>query len=67
MNYRTVAMSAGLAVASLVGGLAGATPTVGVVFNNVLATGTDNKDIDTRAHVNLPATATAGEIGRAHV
>jgi quercetin dioxygenase-like cupin family protein len=61
MDYRTVAMSAGLAVASLVGGLAGATPTVGVVFNNVLATGTDNKDIDTRAHVNLPATATAGD------
>ena len=57
MDNRIAATIAGLAAAGLFYGFAGATPTVGTVFNNVLATGTDNKDIDTRAHVALPAAA----------
>jgi quercetin dioxygenase-like cupin family protein len=56
MDNRTIAVIAGLAAAGLAGGLAGATPTVGTVFNNVLATGTINKDIDTRARVAVPET-----------
>jgi quercetin dioxygenase-like cupin family protein len=55
MENRTIAVIAGLA-AGLAGGLAGATPTVGTVFNNVLATGTINKDIDTRARIAVPGT-----------
>jgi quercetin dioxygenase-like cupin family protein len=56
MDNRTFAVIAGLAATCLAGGLAGATPTVGTVFNNVLATGTINKDIDTRARVAVPST-----------
>jgi hypothetical protein len=56
MENRTIAVIAGLAAACLAGGLAGATATVGTVFNNVLATGTINKDIDTRARIAVPDT-----------
>src|SRR5438552_18881603 len=56
MNKSTkYVLGAGMAL-GLIAGLATATTTVGIAFNNVLSTGTIEKDIRTRAHVALPGT-----------
>lgn len=42
--------------ASIVAGLAMATPTIGAFFNVILSTGTVNQDVHAHAHVALPGT-----------
>jgi len=57
MNKITKYVLGGGLVLCVVAGVTLATPTVGTAFNNILSTGTIDKDIDTRAHVALPGTA----------
>ena len=62
MNTRTKLIAGTVALAALVGGLAFATPIVGLVFGAILSTGSTNSDVNVRAHVAVPATATASEV-----
>jgi quercetin dioxygenase-like cupin family protein len=61
MNKITKYVLGGGLVLCVVAGVTLATPTVGVAFNNILSTGTIEKNIDTRAHVALPGTEEPGE------
>ena len=56
MKQKTRLILGGLALASVVGGLAMATPTLGVVSNVITASGTVNHHIYSHAHVALPGT-----------
>jgi quercetin dioxygenase-like cupin family protein len=55
MNKTKVLLGGALA-ASIVAGLALATPTVGAWYNVILSTGTVNRDVHAHAHVALPGT-----------
>ena len=54
MKTKTKFVVGAAGVASIVAGLALATPTVGAWYNVILSTGTDNHDVHARAHVALP-------------
>ena len=56
MNKETKILAGSALAASLIAGLALATPTIGAWYNNVLATGTVNRDVHAHAHVALPGT-----------
>ena len=45
---------AGISAAVVIAGVALATPTIGLLYNNILVTGTANRDIHAHAHVALP-------------
>ena len=54
MKKRTKWVLAGFAAAGILAGVALATPTVGLFYNNILVTGTSNHDIHAHAHVAIP-------------
>jgi len=54
MKRKTKFILAGVAAACAVAGLAMATPSLEVLYNAILATGTVNHDIHAHAHVALP-------------
>jgi quercetin dioxygenase-like cupin family protein len=45
---------AGISAAVVIAGVALATPTIGLIYNNILVTGTANRDIHAHAHVAVP-------------
>jgi quercetin dioxygenase-like cupin family protein len=51
MKTNTKLQLAGITAAIVIAGVALATPTVGLIYNNILATGTANRDIHTHAYV----------------
>ena len=55
MNKTKVLLGSALA-ATIVAGLAMATPTIGAWYNVILSTGTVNRDVHAHAHVALPGT-----------
>src|SRR5260370_16560760 len=55
MNKTKVLLGGALA-ASIVAGLAMATPTIGAWYNVILSTGTVNRDVHAHAYVALPGT-----------
>jgi quercetin dioxygenase-like cupin family protein len=56
MNKERKILAGSALAASLIAGLALATPTIGAWYNVVLATGTVNRDVHAHAHVALPGT-----------
>ena len=54
MNKTTKLIGGGLIGACAVAGLVMATPSLVIVYNNILSTGTQNNDIHAHAHVALP-------------
>jgi quercetin dioxygenase-like cupin family protein len=56
MKTNTKLRLAGISAAVVIAGVALATPTVGLFYNNILVTGTSNRSIDTHAHVAVPGT-----------
>lgn len=54
MKTNTKLRLAGVSAAVVIAGVALATPTVGLIYNNILVTGTANRNIDTHAHVAVP-------------
>src|ERR1700739_3271375 len=56
MNMKTKFILGGACVASVIAGLAVATPTIGAWYNVILSTGTVNRDVSAHAHVALPGT-----------
>lgn len=56
MKRKTKVLLGGALAASIVAGLALATPTIGAWYNVILSTGTVNHDVHARAHVALPGT-----------
>ena len=56
MKTNTKLLLAGISAAVVTAGVALATPTVGLFYNNILATGTANRDIHAHAHVAVPGT-----------
>jgi len=56
MKKETKILCGGALVASIVAGLAMATPTIGAWYNVILSTGTVNQDIHAHAHVALAGT-----------
>jgi quercetin dioxygenase-like cupin family protein len=56
MNKETKVLLGSALTASLIAGLAMATPTIGAWYNVILSTGTVDRDVHARAHVALPGT-----------
>jgi quercetin dioxygenase-like cupin family protein len=56
MNKGTKILLGSALTASLIAGLAMATPTIGAWYNVILSTGTVNRDVHAHAHVALPGT-----------
>jgi quercetin dioxygenase-like cupin family protein len=56
MNKDTKILLGSALAASLIAGLAIATPTIGAWYNVILSTGTVNRDVHARAHVALAGT-----------
>jgi quercetin dioxygenase-like cupin family protein len=56
MNKETKVLLGSALAASLIAGLAMATPTIGAWYNVILSTGTVNRDVHAHAHVALPGT-----------
>ena len=54
MKTKTKLRLAGISVAVAIAGVALATPTIGLIHNVILVTGTDNADIHAHAHVAVP-------------
>ena len=69
MKKETKILWGGALAASIVAGLAMATPTIGAFYNVILSTGTAERDINTHAHLVLPGmdedfSAVSGDGGR---
>jgi len=54
MMRRTTLILAGISAACAVAGMALATPSLGVLYNMIFATGTINHDVNAHAHVAVP-------------
>ena len=56
MNKRIGIVASSVGIAGVVAGIALATPSLGVLYNNILTTGSANRDIHAHAHVAVPGT-----------